>query len=197
MNKKRILAIMLVFILFLTACQAAPPKQEDKGGEKGNQIENQEAQGDSSVKNIIAPEEAWDIFMKKYPEAKIKQIELDKENTSNQYKIEGVIGQKEYELKIDAYTGEIIKSKEEVDDDQPKIKQWIKREGLDQIDAFVNKALEWTKEEKNDAYELWEWELEAETSYLKLEIELKNEAGQKIKFKYNLDTGELLERYEK
>lgn len=74
---------------------------------------NQNAQTAQVATNnkLLTHEEVKQIALKRVPGAIVKEIELDKENGKTVYEIELIKDNVEYDLEIDAYTGEIYKCK--------------------------------------------------------------------------------------
>ena len=64
----------------------------------------------------VSLDRAVAIFMEKYPDAQIKEVDFDKDFGGYTYGIKGVVGQTEYELRIDAETEEILKEDSENND---------------------------------------------------------------------------------
>lgn len=136
-------------------------------------------------KTITDAQEIFDVFMGKYPNAKVNEIELEREGGKYQYEIEGYEGSTKYELRIDATTKEILKEKRENNKNEYGE---IKRDQLDKVDQYVKKALD----DSGEGYLLKEWKLKAKNDYIEFTIELENNKGKEIKYKYNYETGELL-----
>lgn len=64
----------------------------------------------------VSLDRAVAIFMEKYPDAQIKEVDFDKDFGDYTYEIKGVVGQTEYELRVDAETEEILKEDSENND---------------------------------------------------------------------------------
>ena len=64
----------------------------------------------------VSLDRAVAIFMEKYPDAKIKEVDFDKDFGDYTYEIKGVVGQTEYELRIHSETEEILKEESENND---------------------------------------------------------------------------------
>lgn len=187
---KRLSIILLIGALSLSGCQTDTPN-----GDSPNNTNNSEKQEDN-VENIdktkyenikVSVKDAFDTFMEKYPDAKINEIELELKHDTYEYEIEGYAGNVEYEVTIDAFTREILEEEESHEDDE---KMEIKRAQLDKVDEYVKEALA----DAGDKYWMDEWELKAKSDYVKFDIELKTDDGAKLKYKYNYETGELLEK---
>lgn len=193
-KKKRLLSLVAVSSLALAACgttddssdadDATPPvaEQEDTTSENPtDDVKNEENE-------TMDPVEAFDIFLDKYPNAKVTQIELEKDMDSFQYKVEGFEENTEYELKIDPTDGAIIKESIDTDDDHDDGE--ITREQTEKITGLVDQALADVEEDAT----LKEWQLDVDDGIVKLEIELNKPGLEDIEYKFNVDTGELIEK---
>ncbi|CZQ91822.1 PepSY domain-containing protein [Trichococcus collinsii] len=64
----------------------------------------------------VSLDRAVAIFIEKYPDARIKEVDFDKDFGDYTYEIKGVVGQTEYELRIHSETEEILKEESENND---------------------------------------------------------------------------------
>lgn len=135
----------------------------------------------------ITPSEALDIYLGKYPDTIVKEVELELKSGKFIYEVEGYDEEQEYELKIDSENGEIL----EVEIEFYKGNQdRITKDATDKIEPLVEKAL-------NDAGEgtaLYEYELDIENRRLVLEVKMTLANGQFANHKYDLDTGDLIRK---
>lgn len=160
--------------------------EDDNSNKENNNPPNENNLGRRNYGDIqVSVQETFDIFMEKYPNARINEIELEFKDTTYEYEIEGYEGDTEYALKIDAFTKEIVKEEKSVESGEI---DEIRKEDLDKIDYYVEEALK----DASDGYWVKEWKLKVKSDYVKFEIELKNDNGDKIEYKYNYETGELL-----
>lgn len=206
MHKKRIfLPLMIVLILLLTACTTdninpkpntnTPPveNQEQTTGDTakdGTTVDNNKDADISKneYKNIkIKPEEAFDIYMEKYPNTKVKELQLDKEKDQYIYKVKGFEGNKEYEVKIDPINGTIIKEYTETDRD--KDHKEIIRANVEKVMAMVDKAITDSGEDSS----LEEWTIDIDDGKVKLEVEINKKGLENEERTYDVETGELLD----
>lgn len=206
LKKKMILPIMMGLILTLTACttddvEVEPnpdmPTVEDETTEDAADDNTDESDTDEEVsKNVlednygvkIRPEEVFDTYMEKHPDAKVRKIQLDEDNNKYVYKIKGYVGRDEYEVKIDSSNGDIIKEETDTEDDLDENGE-ITKENVKKIEELVNKVL-------NDAGEnsrLDEWTLKAKNGRAELEVEVDGEGTDDFEHTYDVETGELLE----
>lgn len=157
------------------------PDTEEPSGE------NQD--GDASVySNIkIKPEEAFDIYMDKYPDTKVKKLEVDTDMGKYVYKVEGFDGANEYEVKIDPINGDILKEEKDSDDDN---EVEISRAHAEKVQALVDKALE----EAGADSELEEWTLDTNNGKAMLEVEIDRQGKDDIEHTYDVESGELVEK---
>lgn len=203
---KKLGTILLILTLLLTACGNKDTNKEvDNGGSQDNSKNAAEAQDevaqnkedgseDTAKEEIqkhenikISVEEAFDMYLDKYPNAKINEIEFELEDDHYEYEIEGYDGNKEYELKINANSGEILEEDEDTEDEE---QGELKRDDLGNVDKYLKEALA----DAGDGFWLDEYELKVKSNYTKFDIEVKNDKGDKIKYKYDFNSGELLKK---
>ena len=135
----------------------------------------------------ITPTEALNIYMEKYPNTIVKEVELELKSGQFVYEIEGYDDDQEYELKIDSTNGNIL----EVEIEFYKGNQdRITREATDKIEPLVEKALK----EAGEGTALYEYELDIENRRFVLEIKMTLADGQYVNHKYDLDTGDLIRK---
>lgn len=136
---------------------------------------------------VLSPAEAFDLYVEKYPETTIIEIELELESGSYVYKVKGFDESKEYKLYINPYTKEIVEVNEKI---SKGMVTKIMRKHTDEIQELVDKTI---KEAGEDS-KLDEWSLEVDEGKLELKVELilKNKESQK--YKYNLNTKELIKK---
>lgn len=204
---KKMTMLLLVFSLYISGCQNnETPDVDDTETDSAEEVQNQEENDtnteeqktedtdiDEDVDTTdynhikVTVHDAFDLFMDEYPDATINDIELEREHNTYEYQIEGYEGTTEYELKIDAFTKEIISQGEDNDEHESGE---LKREQLDDVEKYVKEALD----DAGAGYFVDEWILKVESDYTKFEIEVENDAGDDIEYKYNYETGELIEK---
>lgn len=174
-----------------------PPSAEIKSRDRVNgssQVPDADT-GEAEGKNLyyinvrLTPEDAYDIFKDKYPRARVKEIELDKEKNSYVYEVEGYENNIEYEIKINPLDGEIIKIEEDYDN---QTRGEIKREDLANIPVLLQEAVVRAAE----GYSLKDWSVEVENDIIEFDIKFTGSGG-KIEYKYNLRSGDLLKSKQK
>lgn len=212
LKKKIFIPLMIVLAISLTACTTDPVEEEVESQPAPVEEEMPEEMPEEDTPDVnlpdvdvevdvdgaenyedvkISPEEVFDIYMEKYPDTMVAKIELDQDFGSYMYKIEGFDGEKEYELKINPVNGEITKDDidNEIleDDDKDEI---ITRANAEKVQALVDKSLEDAGEEGK----LKDWELDYDDGRAVLEIEIDKEAFDDIEYKYDVESGDLLEK---
>lgn len=135
--QKGSLILALGLVLTLTACG-----EQNKGNQNemnNNTVENAEVNNkdnpketapDTNPEGVVAKEayvdeagypvtlnQAVDAFKKQWPEGKLKEVSFEKEGDRYVYELDGESDSKEYSLKLDATSGEILGQKEENDQD--------------------------------------------------------------------------------
>lgn len=154
----------------------------DKGGNSNN--ENTDISVAYQNINITAAE-AFDVYMNKYPNTQVKEIELDSRNNAFAYKVEGFDESKVYKVYIDANTGNIINFEEKSSKERHK---GFTKDSLNKVEELVNMAIA----SEGIGARLDDWEIEIENGVLVLEVEIDKVVGRDVKYKYNLETGELI-----
>ena len=208
---KKLFAILLVFSLYVSGCQTEQPDPETPDTDDtetpadSNQTDEEETDGEDTAdeteetndeENVdtteydnikVSVEDAFDVFMDKYPDAKVNEIELELEGNTYEYEIEGYEGTTEYEITIDAFTKETSDEHESHESDESGE---LNRDDLNKVNDYVEEALS----DAGADYWVDEWELKVKSDYTKFEIELKNDNDDEIEYKYDFDSGELLDK---
>ncbi len=199
--------ILLALLLVLSSCGESPSSSSEEtrenlqgaGEEVKDLADNKEepvvevAQKDGELAPLerlyeevrISAQEAVEIFKKEFPQASINEIKLERKSSGYQYEFEGHEGTSQYELKIDGASGEILDRDVEKDEEQ---RGDLRKLDLSPIDDYLEDAFE----KLGPGFWLDEWELEAKRGYIKFQLEVKNSEGSRVKFKYNYESGELL-----
>lgn len=133
----------------------------------------------------LSPSEAFDIYIEKFPNTIVKEIELKLNQLV--YEVEGYDEERKYELDIDAVTGHILEI--EIKFFKGTYDQ-ITREVTEKINPMVKQALK----DAGEGSQLYEYELDIEDRRLELEVKITLANGQYANHKYDLDTGELIRR---
>lgn len=142
----------------------------------------------SAYDNVkLTPTEALNIYLEKYPDAFIKEVELELKSGVFVYEVEGYIDNEKNELYIDSVNGNILEMKTQFFRGRY---DRITPEATDQIEGLVEKALA----DAGTGSELYEYELEVEDLRLELEVKITAADGQYLNYKYDLGTGDLIRK---
>lgn len=202
LKKKWMLFLTIILAFVLVACASDTwPEDNNSGGSdnidkvtdpnKNGQNDNHENTNNpmnAAYEDIkITPEEAFNTFKEKYSQSKVDKLGLDFDDGSYVYEVEGYDDTKEYELKINPVDGSILREEQ---DDRDNNKGEIKLEDIEKIQGLIDRTLE--DEGKDSRIE--EWVLKIENGETVFEIELINNKKNDIEYKYNVNTGELIEK---
>ena len=209
--RKMIPIITLGTILVLSGCQLNIYHNEDSENTKETSVINsQSSSSDTELKSStqesipttpvntnskikITLEDAIASYQKIYPKTTITSIDLDPTFGKYYYEVKGVDDQKEYEVDIDALTGEATKDQEErLDRDErhgiEREKHGINLETLKSLDEITELAVA-----TFGGGEAVEWKLEKDHGVAYWEVELKD-GKQEMSVTLNAQTGEILEQ---
>lgn len=204
--QKGSLILALGLVLTLTACG-----EQTKGNQNemnNNTVENaevnkdnpQETAPDTNPEGVVAKEayvdeagypvtlnQAVDAFKKQWPEGKLKEVSFEKEGDRYVYELDGESDSKEYSLKLDATSGEILGQKEE--NDQDMVGEELTLAGL----KTEKEAFEAGKKAINEevkGIESWSLEIENGKAIYQVEFDL---GGQDREVSLDAKTLEVLE----
>lgn len=188
------LIVLFALALGLVGCQkpADTPNPAESSTQAEGQTESQmESQAESQTDDdMISLADAVKVFTDKYPGASIEDISFEKEMKSAQYKIEGFDETHEYDIKISAKDGSIVK--EEVEKDRTSENKAIDLSLLSKVDDLIENALQDAGQDYSlDSYSV---DFEESGSYNQLDIEVKTKDGTDIEYEYKLETGELIKK---
>lgn len=131
---------------------------------------------------------AFDGFKKLHPDAKVESFQLEVEDGKAYYKVEGYDAKNEYEITVDAVTGEIVKNESKAEKTSDKTAN-IQLAMLESIDKFMEEALK----DAGQGYEAGEYEVELDNGKYVANVEVVK--GKKdITYKYDLESGKLIEK---
>lgn len=190
------LSLILLLGLSLTACTESPSPTVDNEEQTPivDEVEKTEAQDGKTSINIgyddikLSPIEAYEIYIEKYPNAKVTQVQLDKDLGSYVYKIEGIDNNKEYEISLNPVTGKIIKEDTDMEVDNDDNGE-ITKSHVEKIENLVNMALK----DSGEASKVDEWSLEFDDGRIILEVEI-DKKGLDDEYKYDVETETLIEK---
>lgn len=217
MNKKILITTLgLGLALTLSACgqkteKAEPANSEVKVEENVNKNANKntadaETKEESANKNMADAETkeerainkgavanldrgiAYDGFKKLHPDAKVESFQLEVENGKAYYKVDGYDAKNEYEITVDAVTGDIVKDEFEAEDTSAKTAD-IQLEMIEAVDKFMDQALK----DAGQGFEAGEYEVELDNGMYVVSVEVVN-GNKDITYEYEFETGKLIEK---
>lgn len=217
MNKKILITTLgLGLALTLSACgqkteKADPANPEVKVEENVNKNANKntadaETKEESANKNMADAETkeerainkgavanldrgiAYDGFKKLHPDAKVESFQLEVENGKAYYKVDGYDAKNEYEITVDAVTGDIVKDEFEAEDTSAKTAD-IQLEMIEAVDKFMDQALK----DAGQGFEAGEYEVELDNGMYVVSVEVVN-GNKDITYEYEFETGKLIEK---
>lgn len=191
-KKNTLLSLLAVSALALTSCGTNGDDTDKESTlpvveEQEDATTDETTAADDYSNLALQPEEVFDIYQDNYPNAKITQIQLDKDMGNFVYKVEGFEENREIELKIDPIDGTILKEDTDRDNDMDDLP--ITREHAIEVKALVDQALA----DAGEGTQLEEWTLDMDDGIPKLEIELDKKGMDDEERIYNVETGVLLE----
>ena len=203
MNRKILITTLgLGLALTLSACgqkneKAEPANPEVKVEENVNKNANKNM-NDAQTKEETAVNKgavanldrgiAFDGFKKLHPDAKVESFQLDVENGNAYYKVDGYDAKNEYEVTVNAMTGDIVKDESEAENTSAKTAD-IQLEMVESVDKFMELALK----DAGQGFEAGEYEVEFDNGVYVVNVEVVN-GNKDITYKYELETGKLLEK---
>lgn len=213
MNKKILMTTLgLGLALTLTACgpknQAMDPAnsnsknaklEESANANKTNtnknatnnkadaQTKEETAVNKGAVANLD-PGIAFDGFKKLHADAKIESFQLDIENGKAYYKVNGYDAENEYEVTVDAVTGDIVKDEFEAENTSAKTAD-LQLEMIEAVDKYMAEALK----DAGQGYEAGEYEVEFDDGKYEVSVEVVN-GNKDMTYTYDYETGKLIEK---
>lgn len=139
----------------------------------------------------VSLEKVTTAFEKKYPEAKITSLQLDTDFGRYFYEIEGVDQQKEYQVEVNAETGEFTKEKVETLDADEQNGVKMQEEALDLTNIISREQATTLAEKEAKVGQATDWKLEKELGITYWEVKVK-EGQQKIEVKVDAHSGKIL-----
>ncbi|EGO2580712.1 PepSY domain-containing protein [Enterococcus faecalis] len=139
----------------------------------------------------VSLEKVTTAFEKKYPEAKITSLQLDTDFGRYFYEIEGVDQQKEYQVEVNAETGEFTKEKVETLDVDEQNGVKMQEEALDLTKIISREQATTLAEKAAKVGQATDWKLEKELGITYWEVKVK-EGQQKIEVKIDAHSGKIL-----
>lgn len=213
MNKKILMTTLgLGLALTLTACgpknQAMDPANSNSKNAKleksananktntnknatSNKADAQTKEETAVNKGAVAnldPGIAFDGFKKLHADAKIESFQLDIENGKAYYKVNGYDAENEYEVTVDAVTGDIVKDEFEAENTSAKTAD-LQLEMIEAVDKYMAEALK----DAGQGYEAGEYEVEFDNGKYEVSVEVVN-GNKDITYTYDYETGKLIEK---
>lgn len=213
MNKKILMTTLgLGLALTLTACgpknQAMDPAnsnakntkvEESANANKTNSNKNAtDNKADAQTKEETAvnkgavanldPGIAFDGFKKLHADAKVESFQLDIENGKAYYKVDGYDAENEYEVTVDAVTGDIVKDEFEAENTSNKTAD-VKLEMVEAVDKYMEESLK----DAGQGYEAGEYEVEFDDGKYEVSVEVVN-GNKDLTYTYDYETGKLIEK---
>lgn len=131
---------------------------------------------------------AFDGFKKLHANAKVESFQLEVENGKAYYKVSGYDAEKEYEVTVDAVTGDIVKDEFEAENTSAKTAD-IQLEMIEAVDKYMDEALK----DAGQGFEAGEYEVEFEDGKYVVTVEVVN-GTKDISYTYDYETGKLIEK---
>lgn len=205
MNKKILMTTLgLGLALTLTACgpkneKADNPNAKNTAAVEANANKNANKKAaDAQTKEETAINKgavanldrgiAFDGFKKLHANAKVESFQLEVENGKAYYKVSGYDAEKEYEVTVDAVTGDIVKDEFEAENTSAKTAD-IQLEMIEAVDKYMEEALK----DAGQGYEAGEYEVEFEDGKYVVTVEVVN-GTKDISYTYDYETGKLIEK---
>ena len=205
MNKKILMTTLgLGLALTLTACGPKNEKADNTNAKNNAAVEananknaNKKA-ADAQTKEETAINKgavanldrgiAFDGFKKLHANAKVESFQLEVENGKAYYKVSGYDAEKEYDVAVDAVTGDIAKDEFEAENTSAKTAD-IQLNMIEAVDKYMDEALK----EAGQGFEAGEYEVEFEDGKYVVTVEVVN-GTKDISYTYDYETGKLIEK---
>ena len=205
MNKKILMTTLgLGLALTLTACgpkneKADNPNAKNNAAVEANANKNTNKKAaDAQTKEETAINKgavanldrgiAFDGFKKLHADAKVESFQLEVENGKAYYKVSGYDAEKEYEVTVDAVTGDIVKDEFEAENTSAKTAD-IQLEMIEAVDKYMDEALK----DAGQGFEAGEYEVEFEDGKYVVTVEVVN-GTKDISYTYDYETGKIIEK---
>lgn len=134
----------------------------------------------------LDPGIAFDGFKKLHADAKVESFQLDVENGKAYYKVGGYDAKNEYEVTVDAVTGDIVKDEFEAENTSAKQAD-LQLAMIEAVDKYMAEALK----EAGQGFEAGEYEVEYDNGKYEISVEVVK-GTQDITYTYDYETGKLI-----
>ena len=131
---------------------------------------------------------AFDGFKKLHADAKVESFQLEVENGKAYYKVSGYDAEKEYDVTVDAVTGDIVKDEFEAENTSAKTAD-VQLNMIEAVDKYMDEALK----DAGQGFEAGEYEVEFEDGKYVVTVEVVN-GTKDISYTYDYETGKLIEK---
>ncbi len=197
---KLIVFSIIILSLTLTACtpgqenpavtdtigQTPSTGETDKGDKTPNSDSSDQGDEATTYEDItLTFSDAFNIYTKKFPNTKVKKVELDTDYGVYVYEAEGYDGVKKYEIKIHPISGEVLK--EEIEDDNNHHGE-LTIDHTDKVEEIIKMAL--SKAGENALIK--EVTLKDKKGKIEIEVEIDKDGSGDIEYTYDIN-GTLIE----
>ncbi|MCC0784970.1 PepSY domain-containing protein [Clostridioides sp. ES-S-0108-01] len=191
MCKKMYLLVVSILIAgLLTACSGSPTTdsgQAQNNTKKDTNASNSALKDEKNNENLMEQDfkvpytDAINIFKDKYKDADIVDLSLERDLNKFVYTVEGVDGNNEYKMKIDANTKDVLQDKTEKLDSED-LNGVARKEKLDLSDIITpQQAMEIALKEQNGIVKEWSLDKDLDVTFYKIRIDKdKNEYDIKV-----------------
>lgn len=203
MNKKMMVVGTLCLGFALAGCtntdKSLEANKESKMSTKVSQSITQDVSGTSNSttkktsQRKVSVEDAIKAYNEAYPNTSITSLDLDPSFGIYYYEIKGVDDSKEYEVKINAETGELKKEREETLDQDEQNGVEKKNEALELKDILSIEDVSKIAEDSVGEGTANEWSLERDLSLTYWEVKVQT-GNKEMTLKINAQTGDVLEK---
>lgn len=203
MNIKRLTSVLTLSLL-LTACSGQNKTNNNMkaNNNTSNQNKVEESTNDNTANKAdnqtendlsflylnsstkLSAEEATNVLLEKYPNAKIKDISYESEDFV--YEVTGVDGKDKYEVYVNPSTAEVIKEEKDTENEN----DFLNKDQIAKVETLIQKAID----DANGDYKVKEYELDIDDEICKLDLEIQNSDGSKLEYTFNVDNGEIIEK---
>ncbi|WP_054703524.1 PepSY domain-containing protein [Bacillus sp. JCM 19041] len=197
MKKWQLSIAATVAALALAGCnqgeeEPAPTTEPDMNEEQEPNTEADNNQNQINMNGFqVDLETAIAEFEQAYPGASITAIDFDSDLSTWRYEIEGVDDETEYELYVDAETGDVSNEREEALDAEDAGGTELEKEALD-LEGLLNpqEAIDIALAETEGIVDGWKLDRENDTTYYEVTIETDNED---FEVKIDASSGDVIE----
>lgn len=203
MNKKMMVVGTLCLGFVLAGCtntdKSLEANKESKMSTKVSQSTTQDVSGTSNSttkktsQRKVSVEDAIKAYNEAYPNTSITSLDLDPSFGIYYYEIKGVDDSKEYEVKINAETGELKKEREETLDQDEQNGVEKKNEALELKGILSIEDVSKIAEDSVGEGTANEWSLERDLALTYWEVKVQT-GNKEMTVKINAQTGDVLEK---